>query len=220
MQAVYGYRVSTQEPRWRWLKTFRWVFALSVCGPCFAEPATLYSYDSHNHLIQVTTTSGRAVRYVYDPAGNQTSTQEVQPVDLLSGTTDIPGLSPGQSALMTFYSDGTGTVAIAFVDLETTPIDADITFTVYDASGTQIATTTGSSGVSFSLSDLAAGYYYIVATPPSGASATFHANTTGVSVPVSDTSGDVPLPTWAIAMLGLVLAFAIVNRTQHAKQVS
>jgi len=54
-------------------------------GLCNAQPSTLYSYDTGNHLIQGTATTGGAVQYQYDVAGNVVGVMSVSPTALTIG---------------------------------------------------------------------------------------------------------------------------------------
>lgn len=209
-------------------RVWAWAFALSAClvvsKPSFAQPETIYTYDSSNRLIQATATNGAAVRFQYDLAGNRISSSPVQPQQLTPGVSlTVPSLAAGQAALMSYTSNGNEALTLKFEGISTTPSGVAVTFNVYDQYGFLMATVSGVTGAVVNLPSLAAGIYYVIAIPGSGATAVFSVNPSvnpwGQSSGDSEGGGDAPLPVWAWVVLGILLLAASQGKLPGLRQL-
>ncbi len=101
------------------------VFALSRAH---AQSSTLYSYDSANHLIQATTTTGSGVQYQYDPAGHLIQVSPISPTALdLNGAQAVDIGETGQNAVLSFTATAGQSVTLDFESITTTPGSSAVT---------------------------------------------------------------------------------------------
>jgi hypothetical protein len=92
---------------------------------------------------------------------------------LTKGTPSSLSLSEvGQSAVPTFVATASENVALTVSNLTSTPANTTYTIRVYNSSGSQVSSTSTSSGTTLNLTSLAAGTYTVLIAPNTPATAT------------------------------------------------
>src|SRR5208283_3110792 len=147
---------------------------------CHAQPSTLYSYDTGNHLIQGTATTGSAVQYQYDAAGNVVGVTSVSPTVLTVGVQQGVTIGTlGQAALLTFNASAGESVTLNLGSISTTPVSTPLTVGVYDSTGTLIGSVNSGTSTTLTLSNLSGGAYTLSVAPQSPATANLLLASTG-----------------------------------------
>jgi YD repeat-containing protein len=101
--------------------------------------------------------------------------------------------SIGQFALLSFTATAGQTVAVNVGSIVTSPASQNVWVGIYDANGTQITGSGTSSGLTYNLTNLAAGTYKVYLSPYYGVSATAQVklvNGVTSTVPTDDTTGN------------------------------
>jgi trimeric autotransporter adhesin len=98
---------------------------------------------------------------------------------------------PGRQGWLSFTTAATQTMALGLSSVATTPSGKSVSMVVYNASGTQVANTSGTATATLNLTNLAAGTYNVLLQPSNTALATMNVtlvNALGGSLPTDGTS--------------------------------
>jgi YD repeat-containing protein len=192
-------------------------FGLLVTSIIRAQSSIIYSYDSANHLVQATSTTGSAVQYQYDPSGHLTQVTSLSPTALnLNGTQNLDISTAGQDALLNFTASADQSVTLDLSSIATSPIGSSVTVSVYGPSGTLVGSASGTNTVTLNLSSLAGGTYTVIVTPQNGATGTLQVTSTYTGgTPGGDDSGGGPLPPWTYVLLGGALLWILRRSSQQ-----
>lgn len=206
-----------------WLRIITSVFALALWSAARAQTTTTYSYNSLQQLTGASSGNGANTQYQYDANGNLTSIAGTNPsASILNQSVDVALAEPGQSATLSFTATAGETVTLDASSIGTFPSGGTVTFSVYNSSGTLVGSTTGSSNTTLTLSDLPAGNYSLVISPPSGGTADLEVSLQAQSAgsgSIEPAAGDGPLPPWTYVVLALGL-IAIMRRYARDKRSS
>jgi len=191
---------------------------LLITGLSRAQPSTLISYDTANHLIQATATTGSAIQYQYDLSGNVINLGTLSPTALTLGVQQgVTVGTVGQAALLRFSATTGESATLNLGSIVTTPANTPVTIGVYDSTGTLVGSTISSTNPSLTLNNLAGGNYIVVVTPQNGATGSLQLASSGTGGGGSSGNGsDAPLPLWAYVVLGAGLLWIGVRKQRPA----
>jgi hypothetical protein len=117
---------------------------------------------------------------VLQPGGMTTASGTLTLSQNVTGTLTSTPLAlslgvPGRQGWPSFTATAGQSRAVTMSSIATTPSGKSVTMTVYNASGTQMATTSSTTGATLNLTNLAAGTYNVLLMPADAATATVSA---------------------------------------------
>ena len=106
--------------------------------------------------------------------------QDVTGTLVSTSATNVSLTTAGQNASLSFTAPGGTSPVISATGITTSPASTTVSFYVYNAAGTLMGSTSGTTSATLSLSSLAAGVYSLIIAPSNGATASMQVTGTAI----------------------------------------